>query len=153
MVMTRREESLEAAKRVTIRHAEPDDALTIYRMLRESAAAQGGEEELCVDPDSLREDGFVLTPPRYCCLLAELDGQSVGIALFNFTYSTWTSRARAYLEDLYVAPKFRRHGVARSLMAGTGDSCYGGRLPASPMAGTPQERSCCEILRSDRRHA
>lgn len=33
-----------------------------------------------------------------------------------FNYSTWTSRNGLYLEDLYVAPAFRRLGVARELM-------------------------------------
>jgi len=102
---------------VTVRLALPDDVPTIYRMLRESAAAQGGEEDLCVDPDNLRDDGFGLSPPRFQCLLAELGGQPAGIALYYFTYSTWVSRNGAYLEDLYVAPSFRRRDVAHSLMA------------------------------------
>jgi ribosomal protein S18 acetylase RimI-like enzyme len=38
------------------------------------------------------------------------------IALSFFNYSTWTSRHGLYLEDLYVAPAFRRLGVARALM-------------------------------------
>jgi GNAT superfamily N-acetyltransferase len=104
-------------KRITVRLAQAEDVPTICRMLRESAAAQGSEEDLCVDPDNLREDGFILTPPRFQCLLAEVGGQPAGIALYCFTYSTWTSRTGAYLEDLYVAPSFRRTGVARSLMA------------------------------------
>jgi GNAT superfamily N-acetyltransferase len=102
---------------VTVRLAQQDDVPTIYRMLRESAAAQNGEEDLCVDPNSLREDGFGLAPPRFQCLLAELGRQPAGIALYYFTYSTWTSRTVAYLEDLYVTPGFRRQGVARLLMA------------------------------------
>ena len=103
-------------KNVTVRLAQQDDVPTIYRMLRESADAQGGEEDLCVDADNLREDGFVLTPPRFQCLLAELGGQPAGMALYSFTYSTWTSRTGVYLEDLYVAPDFRSRGVARLLM-------------------------------------
>ncbi len=102
--------------RTTVRLAQAQDVAAIYRMLRESAAAQGSIEELCVDPENLREDGFERTPPRFQCLLAEVDGQPAGLALYFFPYSTWTSRMAVYLEDLYVAPEFRRHGVARLLM-------------------------------------
>jgi ribosomal protein S18 acetylase RimI-like enzyme len=102
--------------RCTVRPAQAEDVAAIYRMLRESAAAQGSVEELCVDAENLREDGFERTPPRFRCLLAEVDGQPAGLALCFFPYSTWTSRMAVYLEDLYVAPEFRRHGVARVLM-------------------------------------
>src|SRR5260370_1780602 len=102
--------------RTTMRPALAGDVPAIYRMLRDSAAAQGSVEELCVDPDNLREDGFERTPPRFQCLLAEVDGQPAGLALYFFPYSTWTSRMAVYLEDLYVAPEVRRHGIARLLM-------------------------------------
>jgi ribosomal protein S18 acetylase RimI-like enzyme len=88
----------------------------MYRILRDSAIAQDGLEELCVNEENLREDGFVLQPPRFHALLAEAGGEPVAIALYFFTYSTWTSRSGVYLEDLYVAAEHRRHGVARALM-------------------------------------
>lgn len=48
--------------------------------------------------------------------------RSRGLALYFFIYSTWTSRNGLYLEDLYVAPQFRRRGVARALMAQSGQT-------------------------------
>lgn len=57
-----------------------------------------------------------MAPSRFLCLLAELGGEPAGIALYYFTYSTWISRKGVYLEDLYVAPRFRRQGVARLQM-------------------------------------
>jgi GNAT superfamily N-acetyltransferase len=98
-----------------IRPASEDDVETIYAMLRASAIDQDGLEKLCVTSANLREDGFGPNP-RFECLLAEVDGAVAGLALYFNTYSTWNSRAGLYLEDLYVAPEFRRNGVARVLM-------------------------------------
>ena len=109
--------TIQSEESLIVRAAREEDVQTIYEMLRDSAAAQGDENALCVDPENLRQDGFLTTPPKYWCLLAEVDGQPAGIALYFFIYSTWTSRQQVYLEDLYVSPHFRRRGVARSLMS------------------------------------
>lgn len=98
-----------------IRDAVEGDVAIIHRMLRDSAIAQGSEEKLCATPDNLLEDGFG-PQPRFHCVLAELDGKPVGLALYFFIYSTWSSRSSLYLEDLYVDPAARRHGVGRALM-------------------------------------
>ena len=98
-----------------IRPATIADVPAIYAMLRASAIEQGGLERLCVDEASLREDGFGPSP-RFKAAIAEVTGKPAGLALYFFIYSTWTSRNGLYLEDLYVAPEFRRHGVARELM-------------------------------------
>ena len=102
---------------ITIRSARREDAPSLYEMLRASAADQGGEDQLCVDPGNLVDDGFRTDPPRFQCLVAECDGKPVGLALYFPIYSTWLSRTGLYLEDLYVDPRYRRRGVARALMA------------------------------------
>lgn len=84
-------------------------------MLRASAAEQDSLDHLCVDEQSLRDDGFGPSP-RFQALIADVDGTAAGLALYFFTYSTWTSRNGVYLEDLYVSPASRRHGLARSLL-------------------------------------
>ena len=99
-----------------IRPAERSDVHAIHRMLRDSAIAQNAEEQLCVTPDDLLADGFG-TANRFECLVAESDGKLAGIALYFVIYSTWITRRVLYLEDLYVAPEARRHGVARALMS------------------------------------
>ena len=98
-----------------LREAIVADVPEIYRMLRASAAEQGALDELCVDEQSLREDGFG-TSPRYQALVAEMDGEPVAVALYFFTYSTWSSRNGLFLEDMYVRPAFRKQGVGKALM-------------------------------------
>ena len=50
-------------------------------------------------------------------LIAELDGQIVGIAHYIFRPSTWDVEDFCYLEDLFVDPKVRGTGVGRALIS------------------------------------
>ncbi len=49
-------------------------------------------------------------------LLAELDGEPIGLALYFHNFSTFLARRGTYLEDLYVKPAHRKHGVGRALL-------------------------------------
>jgi GNAT superfamily N-acetyltransferase len=100
---------------MVIRRALIDDAALLFEMLKASSIEQDNLHELCVDVDALRADGFGQSP-RFEALVAECEGRPAGLALYFFTYSTWTSRNGIYLEDLYVASQYRRSGVARALM-------------------------------------
>jgi GNAT superfamily N-acetyltransferase len=101
---------------ITIRNASPADVPVIYDMLRRSAEDQGFPDDLVATPENLMEDGFG-PDPRFLLLVAEVDGEPAGLALYFFNYSTWVSRVGLYLEDLYVVPEHRRAGVARALMS------------------------------------
>ncbi len=58
--------------------------------------------------------------PRVHVLFGELDGRAVGYALWFHTYSTFLARPTLYLEDLFVLPEARRHGVGQALLAALG---------------------------------
>jgi len=49
-------------------------------------------------------------------LLAEIDGQIIGLAHYVFRPDTWEIEDFCYLEDLYVDPKVRGVGVGRALI-------------------------------------
>jgi len=49
-------------------------------------------------------------------LIAEKDGEIVGIAHYIFRPSTWEVEDFCYLEDLYVDPRVRGGGVGRALI-------------------------------------
>jgi GNAT superfamily N-acetyltransferase len=49
-------------------------------------------------------------------LLAEKDGQIIGLAHFIFRPDTWEVADFCYLEDLYVDPRVRGVGVGRALI-------------------------------------
>ena len=50
------------------------------------------------------------------CLVAERDGAVAGFATYLLHPSTWSTRDRCYLEDLFVAPSARGAGVGRALI-------------------------------------
>ena len=49
-------------------------------------------------------------------LIAEWDGKPAGFALYFFNFSTFVGRPGLYLEDLFVRPAQRKHGIGRALL-------------------------------------
>ena len=55
--------------------------------------------------------------PRFAeVIFADVDGQAAGFALFFHNYSTWLGKRGIYLEDLFVRPSARKHGVGYALL-------------------------------------
>ena len=54
---------------------------------------------------------------QFEAILAFVDDEPAGLALFHSRFSTWLGRPGMYLEDLYVAEEARGLGVGRRLMA------------------------------------
>jgi GNAT superfamily N-acetyltransferase len=59
---------------------------------------------------------FAASPPRFRLLVAERDGALIGYALYFFTYSTFLALPSLYLEDLFVRPEHRSHGLGRAFL-------------------------------------
>ena len=49
-------------------------------------------------------------------LFAIADGKEVGFALYFINFSTFLGKAGLYLEDLFVLPKYRGHGIGKALL-------------------------------------
>lgn len=98
-----------------VRATRPGDEGTILGLIRELAEFETLLHEVRATEADIRRDGFG-TQPRFECLLAELDDDPVGFALFFHNYSTFKGRAGLYLEDIYVRPAARGRGVGRALM-------------------------------------
>ncbi len=50
------------------------------------------------------------------CVVAEVDGQVYGFANCVVHENTWETQAVCYLEDLFVTPSARGHGIGKALM-------------------------------------
>lgn len=81
------------------------DGLADYEKLARPDA--GARERMAAD--AMRK------PPRFHALLADVDGESVGYAIYFFTYSTFLARPTLYLEDIFVLPEQRGHGAGIAL--------------------------------------
>jgi len=100
---------------MTIREATPADVPLIAALIRELAAYEKLADEAVATEDGLRATLFG-TEPGAEVVIAELDGAPAGFALFFPNYSTFLGRGGLYLEDLFVRPEFRKHGVGRALL-------------------------------------
>jgi len=100
---------------LNIRKATRADADTIASLVRELAEY----EKLLPDAkatgaDFLRE---IESPnPVIHVLIAEWDGKPAGFALYFFNFSTFVGRPGLYLEDLFVRPEQRAHGIGKALL-------------------------------------
>ncbi|HEY3704237.1 MAG TPA: GNAT family N-acetyltransferase [Terracidiphilus sp.] len=99
----------------TIRPATAADTALILRLIRALAAYEREPDAVEATEDDLLRHGFGENP-YFQCLIAELDDQPVGFALYFYDYSTWLGRPGLYLEDLFVDPPFRGHGVGKALL-------------------------------------
>jgi GNAT superfamily N-acetyltransferase len=96
------------------RAAAPDDVPVILSLIHELAVYEQAAEEVVGTEDDLRTSLFG-EAPVVSCLVAELDGEIVGFALWFRNFSTWLAKPGVYLEDLFVKPEVRGHGVGKSL--------------------------------------
>jgi GNAT superfamily N-acetyltransferase len=100
---------------LSVRPATADDVGLLLGFIRELAAFERQPDAVKATEADLRRDGFGLAP-RFEARIGLLDGKPAGFTLFFPNYSTWEGRAGLYLEDLYVAPWARRHGLGRALL-------------------------------------
>lgn len=97
-----------------IRAAVAADAPIILRLIRGLAEYERAADELAIGEAELLRDGFG-SRPAYECLIAELDQEPVGLALFFPIYSTWKGPS-IHLEDLFVLPPARGLGIGKTLL-------------------------------------
>lgn len=99
-----------------IRPATPADAATIVSLVQALAIYENEPlSSVKITPEDVLRDGFGIEK-RFEVLIAELDGEPVGFALFFHNYSTWEGRAGIYVEDLFVLERARGHGLGRQLI-------------------------------------
>lgn len=98
-----------------IRAATPQDIPLILSFIRELAEYEKLSHEVCASEDMLRASLFGERAVAEV-VLANLDGDPVGFAVFFPSYSTFLGRPGLYLEDLFVRPAARGFGVGRQLL-------------------------------------
>ena len=80
-----------------------------FRAPKPSSTSRAAAETRLID------DGFG-PRRRFDLLVAETGTRVVGYALFFETYSTFRAAPSLFLEDLFVHPDARRHGIGRAMM-------------------------------------
>ena len=101
---------------ITLRFATADDVGLLLQLIRELAAYERAPDAVVATEDDLRKHGFG-PEQRFETLLASIDDEPAGFALYYPDFSTWLGRPGLFLEDLYVREWARGRGVGRRLMA------------------------------------
>ena len=99
-----------------IRPATPDDVPTILTFIRDLAEYEREPNAVVATEADLLRDGWG-TPARFAALIADYNNVPAGFALYFTTYSTWRGHHGIWLEDLYVTPALRSHGIGKALLA------------------------------------
>jgi GNAT superfamily N-acetyltransferase len=105
-----------AGEPLSIRAAGRADVALLLDLFGELARYEHLEHELRATEEQLAEALFGERPAAQA-LIAELDSQPVGYALFFPTFSSFLATRGVWLEDLFVLPAHRRAGVGRALLA------------------------------------
>src|SRR5262249_24911463 len=87
----------------------------LMELIRELARFEKLEHEVEATPEML-SDSLFGPKPVAGALIGRADGQMAGYALYFFTFSSFIGRPGIWLEDLYVRPVFRRHGLGRAMI-------------------------------------
>ena len=101
---------------LAIRIATAADVPTINSFIRALARYEKLEHEVVASEPALHATLFGARPAAEV-LIAELAGSPVGFALYFTSYSTFLAKPGLYLEDLFVDPAARGHGVGAALMS------------------------------------
>jgi diamine N-acetyltransferase len=107
---------------IAIRQAQPDDTALVFEFIRELAIY----EKLlhAVDAtEAMIKDALFGGNPRVFCNIVSWKGVDAGFALWFYNFSTFRGRHGIFLEDLFVRPEFRGHGLGKALLQHLAKRC------------------------------
>jgi GNAT superfamily N-acetyltransferase len=99
----------------TTRAATVADLPLILHLIQQLAEYEKLRDACVATEERLRESLFGPQPAAEV-IIAEHDGAPAGFALFCHNYSTFLARRGIWLEDLFVLPEHRGHGIGRLLL-------------------------------------
>lgn len=100
---------------MVVRNIEEKDVSDILSLIQAKADFDG-----CLDSLKSREteihDAFLSSDPKAKAIVAEIDGQVIGIATYYSIYSTFIAKPGIWLDDLYVYEQHRKTGAGKDLV-------------------------------------
>lgn len=107
---------------IGIKFAEVKDVPLILTFIKGLADFEKLSDQVVATEDILKEQLFG-SKPYAQVLICYLNNTPVGFALFFNNFSTFLGKAGIYLEDLFVLPEYRGHGVAKKVIIFLANLC------------------------------
>jgi GNAT superfamily N-acetyltransferase len=101
--------------KIAIRPAKAEDIPLILKLIKDLATYEKEPEAAVATPELMRQHLFSVDPKAHC-ILAFLDNEPAGFAVYFYNFSTWLGKPGLYLEDLFVEPHLRQNGVGQALL-------------------------------------
>jgi GNAT superfamily N-acetyltransferase len=98
-----------------LRSPTPDDVPAIFALIQALAEYENLTHAVTGTVEALKLDLFS-DRPKIEAVVAEVDTQIVGFALFFQNYSTFLTKSGIYLEDIFVLPEYRGAGIGKALL-------------------------------------
>ena len=99
-----------------LRSATPADVPLILEFIRDLATYEKLLPEVEATEEKLCATLFGERPAAECVLAFAAGGEPAGFAIHFTNYSTFLAKPGLYLEDLFVKPAFRGHGIGKALL-------------------------------------
>ena len=111
-----------------IRAAVPGEEGLVLAFVRKLADYEKLSHEVVASEAGIAEALFD-KQARCACDLAFWNGEAAGFALWFYNFSTFRGKAGIYLEDLFVEPHLRGHGIGKALLGHLARRCKTEGLP------------------------
>jgi len=99
---------------LNIRKASAEDVPLILKFIKELSVYEKMSKEVVATEETLRETLF--GDKSYAqVLIAEIEGEPVGYALYFCNFSTFRGRPGLYIEDVFVSEEYRGQGIGSAL--------------------------------------
>ena len=113
---------------LSIRAAQPGDEGLVFEFIGKLAEYEKLSHEVVATQSDIA-DALFGNAPRCVCDLAFWKGEPAGFALWFYNFSTFRGRAGIYLEDLFVEPQLRGHGIGKAMLRHLAKRCVAEDLP------------------------
>jgi GNAT superfamily N-acetyltransferase len=109
-----RKSNMENSNQIMIRPATEQDMGAILGMIRELAEYESMSGEVTASEQLLTDTLF--RKKAAMAFIAEYNGEAAGYTIFFYNISTFLGRPGIYMEDLFVKPEFRKHGIGTRIL-------------------------------------
>jgi GNAT superfamily N-acetyltransferase len=102
------------SKAIEIQPATSDDVPTLFELVQALADYERLSHQVTGTADALHHHLFGPRPFAEA-ILARVNQQPAGFAIYFYNFSTFLMKPGLYLEDLFVLPEYRRQGIGTAI--------------------------------------